>query len=156
MTTANFIVSFAFTSLVAGILGAAAMAAAMWLICRTGWAKGNMIIAVGSLVTQARDRAWTVGTLLHALSAVGFAMLYAFSMHELGLAHLPTAFYAGVGFGVMHGLIVSLALVWIVSERHPLEEFQEAGLAVGLSHFVGHIAYGAVVGLVIGLLLPRG
>jgi len=58
-------------------------------------------------------------------------------------------FGLGVGFG--HGMIVSLMLVWVVAEQHPLEEFQEADLAIGLSHLAGHVAFGGVVGLVVGL-----
>ena len=41
--------------------------------------------------------------------------------------------------------------MWVVAEEHPLEEFNEAGLAIGLSHIVGHVAYGAVVGLVVAI-----
>jgi len=46
---------------------------------------------------------------------------------------------------------VSLMLVWVVSEQHPLEEFREADLAIGLSHFAGHVAFGGVIGMVVGL-----
>jgi hypothetical protein len=52
---------------------------------------------------------------------------------------------------VLHGIIVSLMLVWVVADQHPLEEFKEADLLVGLGHFAGHVAYGAVVGLIVGL-----
>jgi len=142
---------FVLTSLVAGVLGVAAMEAAMWLITRAGWAEGNMIVAIGSVMTRSREHALRAGVILHAISAIVFAMVYTFAMIKLGLTHFPTAFFAGIGFGVIHGMIVSLMLVWIVAERHPLEEFREAGLAVGVSHFAGHIAYGAIVGLVIGL-----
>jgi hypothetical protein len=148
---AKLIIDFLLTAVVAGVLGAAAMEVVMWLICRSGWAKGNMIVAVGSILTRSRETAFRAGVRLHAISAVGFALIYAFAMRQLGLNHLPTSFVTGIGFGIFHGLVVSLMLVWIVAERHPLEEFQEAGLAVGLSHFAGHIAYGAVVGLVIGM-----
>jgi hypothetical protein len=146
------LIHFLVTSVVAGALGAIALEVAMWLICRTGWAKGNMIVAVGAILTRSRETAFQAGVLLHSISAVVFAMIYAFAMMQMGLTQLPTAFFIGIGFGMFHGLVVSLMLVWIVAERHPLEEFQEAGLAVGLSHFVGHVAYGAIVGLVIGLL----
>lgn len=142
---------FVLTSLVAGMLGAIAMEVVMWAITRAGWAQGNMIVAIGSVITRSREHALRAGVMLHAISAVAFAMVYTFAMKELGLAHFPTAFFAGIGFGVIHGMIVSLMLVWIVAERHPLKEFREAGLAVGVSHFAGHVAYGAVVGLVIGL-----
>lgn len=145
-------ISLFLTAAAAGALGAAAMGLTMWLICRSGWAHGNMVVAIGSLVTKKRDGAGATGTMLHALSAFGFALLYTFAMRQLGLARFPASFFAGAGFGVMHGLIVSLLLVWIVAEQHPLEEFQDAGLAVGVSHFAGHVAYGAAVGLVVGLV----
>jgi len=145
------IIEFICTALVAGFLGAGAMELVMWLIGRGEWTKGNMIVAVGSMVTRSRENAFRVGVWLHCISAFGFALVYAFAMTALGLAHFPTAFFVGAGFGVIHGIMVSLMLVWIVAEKHPLEEFQEAGLAVGVSHLAGHIAYGAIVGLVVGL-----
>jgi len=151
MHSDHLIVGFLITSIVAGILGGLAMELVMWLICRSGWAQGNMVIAVGSMVTKSHEKALSTGAIIHASSAVGFAMVYAFAMRELGLAHFPISLYAGLGFGVIHGLIVSLMLVWVVAVQHPLEEFQKAGFAVGLSHFAGHVAYGGLVGLVIGL-----
>jgi hypothetical protein len=151
MITAKLIFDFIFTSLMAGILGASAMEVVLWLITREGWAKANMIVAVGSLITRSRENAFRTGVVLHAISSFVFAAIYAFAMMKFGLSHLPTSFFAGIGFGIVHGLVVSLTLVWVVAERHPLEEFQEAGLAVGVSHFAGHVAYGAVVGLVVGL-----
>jgi hypothetical protein len=151
MSTTQLVTDFIFTSLVAGILGASAMEAVMWLITREGWAKANMIVAVGSLITRSRENALRTGIALHAVSSFGFAMLYAFAMMKLGLSHLPTSFFVGIGFGFIHGLIVSLMLVWVVAEKHPLEEFQEAGLAIGVSHLAGHVAYGAFVGLAVGL-----
>lgn len=55
------ILSFLATVLVAGLLGGMAMELTMWLIARAGWAKGNMIVALGSLFTRSRDRAFRVG-----------------------------------------------------------------------------------------------
>ena len=142
---------FITTSLIAGIFGAGAMVLVMWLIVRDGWAKANMIVAIGSLVTRSRENAFGIGILLHAMSSFVFAMIYIVVMLKFGLSQLPTSFFAGIGFGIVHGLVISLMLVWIVAERHPLVEFQESGLAVGVSHFAGHVAYGAMVGLVLGL-----
>lgn len=151
MNPVMMIVTFLLTALAAGLFGGAAMELVMWLISRAGWARGNMIVALGSLLTKSRDNAFRVGAILHAISAVGFAAVYAMLMLVLGLTHLPLSLMLGIGVGVLHGMLVSLMLVWVVSESHPLEEFNEAGLAVGLSHFAGHVAYGAVVGLVVGL-----
>jgi hypothetical protein len=151
MNAVHFTPGFFATSLVAGVLGLIAMELAMWLITRKGWAQGNMIIAVGSLITRKRENAFAVGSLAHVISAIVFAGLYLFAMTKFGFTHFPAALAAGIGFGLLHGMVVTLALVWVVSDQHPLEEFQDAGLAVGVSHIAGHAAFGAVVGLVIGI-----
>ena len=67
---------FILPALIAGLLGAIVMEIVMWLIARKGWAKGNMIIALGSLVTRQRDNALGTGLLIHAVAAFGFALLY--------------------------------------------------------------------------------
>jgi len=145
------LLTYLLTALVAGVLGGLVMEAVLWIIGRGGWAKADMIVALGSLFTKTRHTAWRVGALLHLVSAIGFAFVYALLMHALGFTAMPLSAALGAGFGVLHGLIVSLGLVWVVAEQHPLAEFNEAGLAIGLSHIVGHVAYGAVVGLVIGV-----
>lgn len=142
---------FVVTAIFAGVLGASAMEGVMFLITRAEWARGNMVAALGSLVTGRRENAFRAGAIIHGVSAVLFAGIYQYAMVAFGLAHMPDAFFTGIGFGALQGIVVSLMLVWVVCERHPLPEFQEAGFAVGLTHLAGHIAYGAVVGLVIGL-----
>ncbi|MDB6113851.1 MAG: hypothetical protein JWQ83_1015 [Lacunisphaera sp.] len=151
MTTTMFLLKYLCTALVAGALGGLAMEFVMWLICRAGLAKGDMILALGSLLTKSRENAYRVGLVIHATAAVGFALVYSLLMVTLGFTHLPSSLMLGLGVGAMHGILVSLMLVWIVSDHHPLEEFKEADLLVGLTHFAGHVAYGAVVGLVVGL-----
>lgn len=138
--------------IVAGLAGLTALEIVMWLIARRGWAQGNMLVAIGSLITRKRENAFFIGALLHLGAALGFAGLYLFLMLKFGFTQFPAALAAGIGFGLLHGMVVTLALVWVVSEQHPLEEFQDAGLAVGVTHIAGHAAYGTVVGLVIGLL----
>jgi hypothetical protein len=150
MNPVHLIVRFLGCSAVAGVLGALAMAAVIRLFARAHWARGDMVVAVGSLLTRSRESARLVGGILHALSGVGFAMVYAVAMMALNLARFPVAVYAGIGFGVFHGMVVGLMLCWIVADRHPLDEFKEAGLAVGVSHLAGHVAYGLVVGVVMG------
>jgi len=140
-------------ALLAGVLGLAAMEVAMWLVTRKGWAKGNMVVALGSLITGQRHNAFAMGSVCHVISAVVFALLYFAALTACGINRFPMALMAGIGFGLLHGMVVTLALVWIVSDRHPLEEFQDAGFAVAVSHIIGHAAYGAAVGAVFGLSL---
>ena len=151
MNSMTLILNYVLTSLVAGVLGGTAMLVVMSLMTQAGLARGNMIVALGGIVTRSRGNAFRVGLMLHTLSAIGFAMVYAMLMLWLGATDMPNALFIGVGAGFFHGLIVSLMLVWVVAEGHPFEEYNDAGLAVGLSHLVGHVAYGIVVGLVVGI-----
>ena len=150
MNLTHFLVQYLGTALVAGVLGGLAMELAMWLIARAGLAKGDMILALGSLLNKSRDNAYRVSLVIHATASVGFALVYTLLMVTLGYTHLPLSLMVGLGVSVLHGLLVSLMLVWVVADKHPLEEFKEADLLVGLSHFAGHVVYGAVVGLVVG------
>jgi uncharacterized membrane protein YagU involved in acid resistance len=147
----SVLVNFLLTAFVAGLLGGIAMEFVLWVIGRGGWAKADMIVALGSMFTKARDTAWRVGALLHLASAVVFAVGYTLLMYALGYTQMPWSAALGTGVGFLHGLIVSLGLVWVVAEQHPLEEFNEAGLAIGLSHIVGHVVFGFIVGLVVGI-----
>lgn len=148
----TILLNYLATSILAGLLGGAAMLGAMELMTRAGLSRGNMIVALGGLVSKSRDSAFRVGFILHTISAIGFAMVYAMLMLWLGATGMPEALLLGVGAGLFHGLIVSLMLVWVVAEGHPFEEYNEAGLAVGLAHVLGHVAYGGVVGLAVGVL----
>jgi len=145
---------FILTSLAAGVLGAIAMESTMAAIIRFGWARGSMIVALGSLVTKERSGAARVGALLHTIAALVFAALYVLVMVLAGVSGLRAALAAGAGLGFAHGMVVSLLLVWIIAERHPLAEFRDADLAIGLCHLAGHVAFGAVVGIVAGMALP--
>lgn len=152
MNVAMFLLKYLCTSLVAGAVGGLAMELVMWLIARAGLARGDMILALGSLLTKARDNAYRVGFVIHAIAAVGFALVYTLLLVTLGYTQLPLSMAVGLGIGVLHGIIVSLMLVWVVADQHPLEEFKEADLLVGLSHVAGHAAYGAAVGFVVGIM----
>lgn len=143
--------NFLLTALAAGVIGGLAMEGAMWLISRAGLAKGDMILALGSMVTKTRARAYRVGLGIHVVAAIGFALAYTFLMVALGYTALPASLMIGLGVSLLHGIVVSLMLVWVVADHHPLEEFQEADLLVGLTHVVGHVAYGIAVGFVVGL-----
>jgi hypothetical protein len=151
MNVATFLLGYLGTAIAAGILGGLAMELAMWLISRAGLARGDMVLALGSLLTKSRENAYRVGLIVHATAAIGFGLVYTLLMITLGYTDMPLSLMLGLGVGTLHGILVSLMLVWVVADRHPLEEFKEADLLVGLSHFAGHVAYGAVVGVVVGL-----
>lgn len=151
MCSAVSIVHFYVTVIIAGLLGATAMQSTMWLISRAGWAKGNMVVALGGLFTRSRASAGRVGAILHAIWAMIFSILYALVIERTHATAISEIFALGLGIGFFHGMIVSIMLVYVVAEHHPLEEFKEADLAIGLSHLVGHVVFGGVVGLVVGI-----
>ncbi|MDP3070186.1 MAG: hypothetical protein Q8N18_07855 [Opitutaceae bacterium] len=151
MTTTVQIVPFLLTALVAAALAGVAMELVMGVIARVARVKGNMILALGSLLTKRREQAFRVGLIVHATAAVAFGVLYTLLMVTLGLTAMPISMMLGLGVGVLHGIVFSLMLVWVVADQHPLEEFKEADLLVGLSHLAGHAAFGAVVGVIVGV-----
>lgn len=151
MDPVEVIAIYLFFSVVAGIAGAIAMSVVMMLIDRSRVPGRNMIVAVGSLLTHSRENARLVGLLLHGVAAIAYGLIYTILLMALNLASWPGGLFAGLGIGTFHGMVVSLALVWVIAEQHPLEEFREAGPAVFLEHLAGHVAYGAVVGTIIAL-----
>src|SRR5690242_2325002 len=83
MDIAMFLLKYLFASLMAGVLGGLAMEGAMWLISRAGLARGDMILALGSLLSKSRDNAYRVGLVIHATAAIGFALVYTLLMVTL-------------------------------------------------------------------------
>ncbi|MEJ1973644.1 MAG: hypothetical protein WDM96_14630 [Lacunisphaera sp.] len=118
MNVTAFLFGYLGTALVAGILGGLAMELAMWLISRAGLARGDMVLALGSLLTRTRENAYRVGLVIHATAAIGFALVYTLLMVTLGYTHLPLSLVLGLGVGTLHGILVSLMLVWVVSDHH--------------------------------------
>ena len=112
MNTAIPMLSYTLTALVAGLLGGTAMIFVMRLIGRTDPDKGDMILALGSLVTKSRENARRTGMALHVVSSIGFGLAYTLMMFLLGLTQMPLSMMIGIGAGIFHGLLVSLMLVW--------------------------------------------
>ena len=80
-----------------------------------------------------------------------FAFVYAAAMSLLEISSVAGCAGIGALMGLFHGFAMSFILIAVVSEKHPLPEFREAGFDVGIAHIAGHIAYGAVVGLLVGI-----
>lgn len=140
-----------FYAILAGLIGAGVMWFSMHLIERAGPPTGGMVVAVGSLLTRSKTNALGVGIAVYLFCAVVFGLIYTLLLARLTLTEWPGALFAGAGFGFFHGLVVSLGLTWIVSDNHPITEFRKATPLVFVSHFAGHIVFGATVGLVVAI-----
>ena len=147
----SHVVEFLLYSVVAGVVGTGGMTFVMYLINKMGVTNARMVIAIGSILTKTRENAIRVGLIMHFTAGVIFAILYTIFFSVYGINAIWQFVGVGFGFGFIHGFIMSFILVIAVAEHHPLEEFRQAGFAVAVAHVVGHLVYGTLVGLVIGL-----
>jgi hypothetical protein len=136
---------------VAGVVGTGGMTGILALIDRQGLANTRMEVAIGSIVTKSRTNATGVGLAIHFAAGICFAMLYTALFVVTGIHGIVNTTGIGLIAGFVHGFAMSFILVVLVAEHHPLPEFREAGFAVAVVHVVGHVIYGALVGLVFAL-----
>ncbi len=142
-------------TVVAGIVGTAGMSLAMWLITASGIANAAMIRAIGSLFTKSYDNSFEPGIVIHFISGILFAFLYVILISIIAPTSVAAAIGAGAMIGVFHGVAFSFLLVIMVAEHHPIEQFRNAGFEVAIAHFVGHVIYGLLVGVVVGVTGTR-
>lgn len=135
-----------------GLIGAFAMTAFMGKVSQTFSKRVDMARALGSYFTGKEEGADALGRTIHSVSGVIFGMIYFGIMQSMGALIFPYALFLGIGFGFFHGLIMSYMLMFYASERHPVEAYRKATLEEGLLHLVGHIIFGAVAGLLGGLI----
>lgn len=137
-------------TMIAGLVGTSFMSVTMAGIHSLGWANADMIRGLGSLLTGSLEKALVPGLLVHLVSGVlVFAIPYAAILGAFGTSAPLITILIGAVMGLMHGLGMSLVLLSVVSRRHPLPEFREAGFEVAAAHIAGHVAYGVGVAVVV-------
>jgi len=80
-----------------------------------GLTRIGMPFMLGTMFVRNRDRAYIVGFVLHVLVGWVAASVYALLFELLGSA----TWYAGVGFGIVHGLFVLAVLMPLLPNAHP-------------------------------------
>lgn len=139
-------------TMVAGLAASAAMSAVMYALTITNIANGDMIRALGSMLTRRKEGAILPGLLTHLIAGAMFAFPYAVILSLTPETAMGAKTGVGALMGFFHGFVFSFMLVAMVAESHPLEEFREVGKSVAVAHIVGHVAYGAVMGVMVALL----
>lgn len=137
---------------VCGLIGAFTMNLFMRQVSKSFDRRADMVRALGSFFTGKLENSATVGTAIHSGAGIVFGMIYFAIMHAMGALIFPYALFLGLGFGFFHGLIASYVLMFYASERHPLEDYRKATMQEGVVHVFGHIIFGAVAGLLGGLI----
>jgi len=151
MDNLYLVLNFLIVGLLAGVVGTSGMTFVMHLITKTGITNADMVRAVGSIFTRTLDSATFVGFFVHYTMGIAFAFVYILAFNMFGVAGFITTAIAGMILGFIHGFVVSFLLVVSVAEHHPLEQFRKAGFSVAAAHIAGHVVYGILVGVVVGL-----
>ena len=133
--------------LLVGIVATACMSLCLYLIHWSGFANGDMVRALGSLVTRRDENSLPIGWLIHFSAGAFFSVIYAQALVMTGFSGSTLGALICVVFALFHGSVVSLLLVVIIAEHHPLERFREAGLPVAITHIAAHVVYGFVIGV---------
>ena len=128
----------------AGIIGGLGMTIPMYLIHFSKLAKADMVTALGSLVTKKKDNSFAYGSIIHLVSGIFFAFIYSFISQAFQIHSLSSFVFLGLMLGFVHGFFISFLLVVFVTNEHPVEEYRNASVEVGVAHIVGHITYGIV------------
>jgi hypothetical protein len=137
------------TIIKAGIIATAGMTVLLWLFDKTGKVNANMVRALGSALTRSVETSLWPGLIIQFVSGILFAFVYMTALNMLQLQEISSLVIAGGVIGFAHGFAFSFVMV-ILAEHHPVEKFQNAGFQVAIIHFLAHIVYGVLVGLVVG------
>lgn len=151
MSSAEFLGCYLLTSIIAGLVGAVGMAAVLHGISRSPYFHTPMITALGSLFTGSKQNALLLGGLIHSFSGIFFGLLYTLAAVASGIQGGGSLVAFGAGVGFLHGIVISILLIMLVSQNHPLEEFRRAGIGVAFAHLLAHVVFGLLVGLVIAI-----
>ncbi len=136
----------------AGIVGTIGMEIILQGITKSGIANADMTRAVGSIFTKSLTNSYRIGLVLQTFSGIIFAFIYTLAFVLFDVKGFLSCVGAGVLLGFIHGAVVGFILVAAVAENHPLPEFRQAGFSVAVAHWVGHLVYGLLVGVMIGLI----
>ena len=129
-----------------------------------GWTRLSLPLLLGTLFVEDPDRARAVGFVAHVCFGQAFALLYAWGFATLGIA----TWWLGALFGLLHSGVALTALIPLLAGLSPRISSERAGLETRtvleppgllalnygfqtpLVAVVAHLAYGIVLGLLVG------
>lgn len=147
------IIAIIFLGMLSGYIGARAMNAFMQEISNRFSQRLDMPTALGSYFTGQIEGAKSLGIRIHCVAGTLFGVIYLLILDAMKMLVFPHAILLGIAFGFFHGMMTSYILMFYASERHPIEQYRNATLEEGLLHLIGHVIYGAVCGLLGGVVM---
>ncbi len=153
-------------AIVGGLLGTVVLTTMLRAASELGWTRMDLPFLLGTAVTADRVRAKAVGSALHFVFGIAFALAYYAVIAVVGRSGL----LLGALLGLVHGLFAGTALVNVLlpvvhprmgtgfdaAGSAPLLEppgfmLRNYGRQTPLATLVSHVAYGAIVGGFVGL-----
>lgn len=142
-----------FLGMASGYVGALAMNFFMQFISASYSERVDMPTALGSFFTGQMEGAKRLGLRIHCAAGTLFGIVYLLILEAMHALVFPQAFFLGIAFGFIHGLLMSYILMFYASAQHPIEQYRKASLEEGLIHLIGHVIFGAVCGLMGGVVM---
>lgn len=136
-----------FEIIISGLLASTVMILLMNLITKSNLANADMVRAIGSLITKSKENCLGVGLTIYFAAGIVFAFPYYYLLNMVPMEQPNQEIVVAGLLGLVHGFIVSFALVVEVAGRHPVREFSSAGFAIALAHILGHVFYGLTIGI---------
>ena len=128
-----------------GLLAAGVMAVFLVAIETLGWAKSDMFWTLGKIFSNDKKKAKAIGLLIHATAGVGFAVGYVLLWSVYSPLDYHTFISAGILTGSIHGAMVAVSLIIMVSGRNK-------GWNVAMTQVAAHTLFGLVLGTIVGML----
>lgn len=148
-------------AVIAGIIGAVAMTAIMWMGRTLMGMPANLEMMLGTMFGgPPGPMKWALGFAMHLMAGVAFALIYAAIFEKV--THRAGAL-VGAGIGVAHTIFSGLML-GAIPMMHPLipEQMPAPGMFMSnvpmgvIAFFMLHIIFGAIVGGMYGPPVSKG
>jgi hypothetical protein len=128
-----------------GLLAAGVVAIFLVAIEKLGWAKSDMFWTLGKIFSNDKKKAKAIGLLIHATAGVAFAIGYVLLWSVYSPLDFHTFISAGILTGAVHGAMVAVSLIIMVTGRNK-------GWNVAMTQVASHTLFGLVLGGVVGML----
>lgn len=165
MTTSSLALSLAGnfeagTAIWAGLIGAIAMLAVVYMGLTAGMTSMDLLRTLGTMIAPNASSSvvYGLGLMMHLMMGAGFGLVHSGLLHAVGPTSNIAATAYGALFGGVHGMVVALVMPIMLTAMHPLVrsgEIARPGTAMtGLGKMtpmgmvMGHIVFGLVTGAI--------
>ncbi len=145
-------------AIVAGIVGALVMLVVMYGGKAMGMTSMDLLKTLGTMMLpKASDGvAYGVGMMMHLMMGAAFGVIHAGVLHAFGPSSNAAATWISIGIGVVHGMMVLVAMPMMLNMAHPLVKdgtmdkpgtaLMNFGTMTPMGVTMGHVVFALVAG----------